>query len=140
MKKHIILLAEIFLSAILFLIVCAMNGVGAAFCDGENHVYYLSASSQSETVITKSAVPAALLFSSVGGESAVITDMTRAELEEKYSASLVFEESASGVHNYYYYSPRFCRFVYIGGKAVNMHIAERGEYLCIGSPIIFGGY
>lgn len=140
MKRYVLLFAELLLSALLIAAVCAINGVGAAFVGGENHVYYLSSSSESNVVVSDEAVPALLLFSFVGGESATFTDSTREKIEEEYSASLVYEQSAAGVNNYYYYSPLFSRFVYVNGAAVNLHIAEDGELLVAGTPIIFGGY
>lgn len=140
MKRYALLFAEIILSAILLVVVCAMNGVGAAFEGGKNHVYYLSSSSESTALVSENALPARLLYSSVGGESAAFTGATREEIEKEYSAVLVLEESAAGVNNYYYYSPLFSRFVYINGLAVNFHIAEDGELLVAGTPIIFGGY
>lgn len=140
MKRYVLLFAWLALSALLIFTVCAMNGAGSAFGDGEKHVYYLSSSSESAAVASDNAIPALFLYSSVGGESAAFTDKTRREIEEEYSASLLFKESSAGVNNYYYYSPRFSRFVYINGVAVNFHIAEDGELLVAGTPIIFGGY
>lgn len=140
MKRCALLFIVFVLSFLLFVVVCAMNGVGAAFYKGENHVYYLSSSSESKVVVSDNAIPALLLFSSVGGESVTLTDTERREIEKEYSASLVFKESAAGVNNYYYYSPRFSRFVYINGAAVNLHIVERDGEIRAGTPIIFGGY
>ena len=61
-------------------------------------------------------------------------------LAEAYGARLLFCERAGDVTDCYYYSPRLGGCVYIGGYAVNLHIALRGEGGCVGSPLIFGGY
>ncbi len=52
----------------------------------------------------------------------------------------MFSERAAEVTNYYYYSPRLCGGVKIGGALVNLHVAVRGEGASVGSPLIFGGY
>ena len=59
---------------------------------------------------------------------------------EKYGAKFLFSERAAEVTNYYYYSPRLCGGVEIGGALVNLHVAVRGEGASVGSPLIFGGY
>lgn len=139
MKKYFMLFAKIAAAVLLFIIVCAVNGVGAAFCEGAEHVYYFGASSQSGAVESDEALPANLIYAEVGGESATLEGVTIEEIEKKYSAVLEFEEYVSGVKNYYYYSPCFSRVAFIGGKAVNLHVAERGNVVRIGTPIIFGG-
>lgn len=140
MKKYVIMFIEIAAAALLFATVCAVNGVGATFCEGTDHVYYFRSSSQSGYVKSEEALPADILYAEIGGESASLKGVTLVEIEEKYSAVLVSEEEASGVYNYYYYSPLLSRCVFIGGKAVNLHVAVRGDSVRIGTPIIFGGY
>lgn len=141
MKRFALLLRSIVLAAALFLVICALNDVGAAFTKGEGHAYYIgSSSSQAAVYESARALPAGLVFSCVGGESAYMCGAERTALEEEYSATLLFEEKAGDTVNYYYYSPLFHTFIYINGFAVNLHIAVRGEKLCIGTPIIFGGY
>ena len=36
--------------------------------------------------------------------------------------------------------PRLGGAVLLGGRAVNLHIAVRGQGAAVGSPLIFGGY
>lgn len=140
MKRRLFLLAYFSAAALLFTIICAMCGVGAAFPYGKKHVYYLLPSSEAAVYTSDTAIPARLLLSEVGGESVTLDYVTREDIEKKYSATLLFSCSAAGVDNYYYYSPDFSSFVYICGVAVNLHIAERADDICVGTPIIFGGY
>jgi len=140
MKKYVKLFIEALAAVLLLVVVCAINGVGSAFCDGKNHVYYFKASSQGGAAYSDEALPAEIIYAELGGESASFDGTTIEEIERKYSAVLLFEESASGVDNYYYYSPLFSRFAFIGGRAVNLHVAVRDNSVRVGTPIIFGGY
>ena len=80
----------------------------------------------------------------LGGVTAESARYARAEeafaQADKYGAVLLFCERAADVTNYYYYSPRLCGGVEIGGALVNLHIAVRGGGASVGSPLIFGGY
>jgi len=140
MKRRLFLFSYILAAALLFIIVCAVCGVGSAFPYGKNHVYYFSSSSQAAVYASDCAIPARALLINVDGESATLSGVTRAEIEKRYSAALVFCESAAGIDNYYYYSPYFYKSVNICGRIINLHIAERGDDICVGTPIIFGGY
>ena len=81
------------------------------------------------------------MLKNVTGESTSYGDRAAAFAQaEKYGAELVFTESAGGVTNYYYYTPRLGGAVLLGGKEVNLHVAVRGRGAAVGSPLIFGGY
>ena len=76
------------------------------------------------------------LGTSAGG----LTEKEAAARAEKYGAKFLFSEREAEVTDYYYYSPRLCGGVKIGGALVNLHVAVRGEGASVGSPLIFGGY
>ena len=82
-----------------------------------------------------------LFAKEITGESAAYADRDAAFAEaERLGARFLIEESASGVTNYYGYSPRLAGGVTLYGERINVHVAvsERGS--AIGTPLIFGGY
>lgn len=67
-------------------------------------------------------------------------DTTANKIIERYGFRQVFVEKGDGFCSRYYYSNRIKTYVYIKGKKINLQINERGEYLTMGYPIIFGGF
>ena len=51
-----------------------------------------------------------------------------------------FTEFTGGTLSYYGYTPQGGAGIDLYGKTVNLHIARRGVSVCVGEPIIFGGY
>lgn len=131
-----------FIAVFVLLFSFALGGGATVFEEGESYTFYCgSVSSQAQIVVcNKNAGFAKFFLSDVEGESTVYTDASVSSLEKKYFAELLFFESCGDVVNYYYSSPCFSSFVEVDGYKVNMHIAERKDSVCIGTPIIFGGY
>lgn len=119
-----------------------LGGGATAFEEGESYSFYCgSVSSQAQIVVCdKNAGFAKFFLSDVEGESTIYKDESVSSLEKKYFAELLFFEECGDVVNYYYSSPCFHSFVEVDGYKVNMHIAERKDSVCIGTPLIFGGY
>ena len=61
-------------------------------------------------------------------------------LAKKYDAEIVMVEEACGVISFYAYTGRWGDFIYVDGRAVNLHIAVNGEICTVGSPIVFDGF
>ncbi len=136
-------LAAVFLCAAV-LIVPQCAGREPLFPAGETYVFYTaSASSNARIVVTagEDAAKTKRRLFCLTGESTAYAD-ARAAFDEaaRYGAELVFSERAGEVCNYYYYAPGLAGAVYLGGHAVNLHIAVRGGGAAVGSPLIFGGY
>lgn len=130
------------ISAAVIAFFSSLGGENTAFEDGEVYTFYCgSVSSNAEIVVcTGNAGAMKLTLSDVCGESVVYTDKSVRELEERYRAVLLFEETCGGVINRYYYSPYFTTAITVDGIKINLHIAQREGSVCIGTPIIFGGY
>ncbi len=58
----------------------------------------------------------------------------------EYKAEMQCVERASNVTSLYAYSPLLGENVFVGGKAVNLHIALSSTRCTVGTPIIFGGF
>ena len=120
------------------------SGAGYASNAERSVEYYLySPSSQAE-------IKAELAFSDlpyVKGKSATFrfsSELQAAQfVEELLNANRVthhFTEFAGGTLSYYCYTPQGGAGIALYGKTVNLHVARRGVSVCVGEPIIFGGY
>lgn len=141
MRRFLITCKEFFC----VLLVCACAGFAfaltrlPAFARGEGYEVYAAASSSAE--ISRTDTPLYFkLTRPTAGESVRYQGNYYESLKEYYSAELVFEEEAAGVHNYYLFSPKLGAPVDLGGKLINLHIAVSGEQTAVGTPLIFGGY
>ncbi len=75
------------------------------------------------------------------GEGGVLKEgVTRREVMERFEARLVFTEEVDGVVNYYCYSEKIKCSSLIKGKKINLHFAERGVAVKVGTPLIFGSF
>lgn len=141
-KSLAILFAGIVLAALLVL--PQMLDKNLLFAGAESYIFYTgSQSSNAQMTLAEGENAARVKFflSDVTGESARYESAEDAFAQaEKYGAKFLFSERAAEVTNYYYYSPRLCGGVKIGGALVNLHVAVRGEGASVGSPLIFGGY
>lgn len=144
MLKKCLKTALLFFLCLALLILPQLLGEGLLFDAGETYIFYSgSASSGAQITIAEGSAAAQtkLFVRSRTGESTSYPQAERAFAQaEKYGAELLFTESAGGVTNYYYYSARLGGAVMLGGYAVNLHVAVRGQGAAVGSPLIFGGY
>lgn len=134
----------VLLLCLALLVIPQVLGEGLLFDAGEIYIFYSGSSSSGAQVTLADGENAArvkITVRSLTGESTSYKDASAAFAQaEKYDARLLFTESAGEVRNYYYYSPRLGGAVLLGGRAVNLHIAVRGQGAAVGSPLIFGGY
>lgn len=136
----------------LALIVCLLLGAvirGAntfrlSALDGER-TYYLHALS-SGALIKSTLGLQDILF--VRGESVefVLTDDSRTPLEcanavaKLFDAEILWQEQAGGTHSFYCFTPKWETGAVVCGRAVNLHVAVRGNRCVVGTPMIFGGF
>lgn len=130
------------LSAAVVLFFAFLGSRPPVFPEGENYTFCVgSSSSQAKMIVTNgNARILRFLLSDVRGESTVYMDKDCSELLAFYEAVPVFTEACAGVRNEYYYSPCFSGGVWIEGALINLHVAYRENTVCIGTPVIFGGY
>ena len=62
------------------------------------------------------------------------------ELMNGTGAYVIDEERCGDTENVYAYTPRLGQGLHLPQGRVNLHVARRGNTVCVGSPIIFGGY
>ncbi len=136
------LLAAALLAALLFFV--QFSDEAPLFAGAQRYHFYTRSADSQACIVCADAEEAARVRRSLfgrTGESAVFADAEEALSQaERYGARLLFSERAGDVTNYYYYSPHLGGCVYVAGRAVNLHVALRGEGGCVGSPLIFGGY
>lgn len=141
-KSMAILFAGVVLAALLVL--PQMLDKNLLFAGAESYIFYTGSQSSNAQITLAEGEDAArvkFFLSDVTGESARYESAESAFAQaERYGATLLFCERAADVTNYYYYSPRLCGGVEIGGALVNLHVAVRGAGASVGSPLIFGGY
>ena len=141
-KSLAILFAGVVLAALLVL--PQMLDKNLLFAGAESYIFYTGSQSSNAQITLADGEDAArvkFFLSDVTGESARYESAESAFAQaERYGAKLLFCERAADVTNYYYYSPRLCGGVELGGALVNLHVAVRGEGASVGSPLIFGGY
>ena len=141
-KSMAILFAGVVLAALLVLPQMLDKNL---LCAGADSYIFYTGSQNSNAQITladgEDAARVKFFLAGVTGESARYESAESAFAQaERYGAKLLFCERAAEVTNYYYYSPRLCGGVEIGGALVNLHVAVRGAGASVGSPLIFGGY
>lgn len=141
-KSMAILFAGVVLAALLVL--PQMLDKNLLFAGAESYIFYTGSQSSNAQITLADGEDAArvkFFLAGVTGESARYESAESAFAQaERYGAKLLFCERAAEVTNYYYYSPRLCGGVEIGGALVNLHVAVRGAGASVGSPLIFGGY
>ena len=141
-KSLAILFAGVVLAALLVL--PQMLDKNLLFAGAESYIFYTGSQSSNAQITLADGEDAArvkFFLAGVTGESARYESAESAFAQaERYGAKLLFCERAADVTNYYYYSPRLCGGVEIGGALVNLHVAVRGAGASVGSPLIFGGY
>ncbi|MBQ8375210.1 MAG: hypothetical protein IJX98_06550 [Clostridia bacterium] len=106
--------------------------------------YYLYSAS-SQAVIKESVTIEEWLR--IKGESATFVFETENQakafsqrlLQEK-KAMIVMKESAAGVESVYAYAEENGAGVDFGCGKINLHIARKGNTVCVGAPIVFGGF
>ena len=130
------------LSAAVVLFFVFLGSRPPVFPEGENYTFCVgSYSSQAKMIVTDgNARFLRFLLNNVRGESTIYIDKDCAELLASYEAVPVFTETCAGVRNEYYYSPYFSEGVWLEGELINLHVAYRENTVCIGTPVIFGGY
>ena len=141
-KSLAILFAGVVLAALFVL--PQMLDKNLLFAGAESYIFYTGSQSSNAQITLAEGEDAArvkFFLAGVTGESARYESAESAFAQaERYGAKLLFCERAADVTNYYYYSPRLCGGVEIGGALVNLHVAVRGAGASVGSPLIFGGY
>lgn len=141
-KSMAILFAGVVLAALLVL--PQMLDKNLLFAGAESYIFYTGSQSSNAQITLAEGEDAArvkFFLAGVTGESARYESAESAFAQaERYGAKLLFCERAAEVTNYYYYSPRLCGGVELGGALVNLHVAVRGAGASVGSPLIFGGY
>lgn len=115
------------------------------FEGGDGYTFYLkSTSSKAKTMVCPTEWAAAYRFfvrSELTGESTVYPTGDALSLIARYDGEVRFIEEAAGVTSYYCRSPRMKGSVSLYGEEINLHVAVREDgSVCIGTPIIFGGY
>ncbi len=141
-KSMAILFAGVVLAALLVL--PQMLDKNLLFAGADSYIFYTGSQNSNAQITLADGEDAArvkFFLAGVTGESARYESAESAFAQaERYGAKLLFCERAAEVTNYYYYSPRLCGGVEIGGALVNLHVAVRGAGASVGSPLIFGGY
>ena len=141
-KSLAILFAGVVLAALFVL--PQMLDKNLLFAGADSYIFYTGSQNSNAQITLADGEDAArvkFFLAGVTGESARYESAESAFAQaERYGAKLLFCERAAEVTNYYYYSPRLCGGVKIGGALVNLHVAVRGEGASVGSPLIFGGY
>ena len=109
----------------------------------ESEYYLYSSSSQAKIVESVGFADSFFLT----GEKSVFCFSSELEAEnyaaallEEQGAEIVFVEECMGVRSIYAYAPKRGGGVALSGKRVNLHLAIKDERVCVGTPIIFGGY
>lgn len=139
-------MAVFFLCAVCFALLAVPQflGEGLLFDAGGVYIFYSRSESSGAEITLSCGEDAAGIKRGIRfltGESTSYADAASAFAQaERYDARLLFSESAGGVDNYYYYSPRLGGAVRLYGHPVNLHIAVRAGGAAVGSPLIFGGY
>ena len=142
LKNFIVLLLACLFAACACVGVKALGACRLSALGGERTFYLDSLSSQA---LIKRELSLPDLFR-VRGESVVFeVDKNTAVVEEiigYYGGELLFSENACGVVSYYIYVPAWGGGVAVGGRLVNLHIAnDEGAGRCaVGTPLIFGGF
>ncbi len=141
-KSLAILFAGVVLAALFVL--PQMLDKNLLFAGADSYIFYTGSQNSNAQITLADGEDAArvkFFLAGVTGESARYESAESAFAQaERYGAKLLFCERAAEVTNYYYYSPRLCGGVEIGGALVNLHVAVRGAGASVGSPLIFGGY
>ena len=107
----------------------------------EYYLYSPSSQAQMKTEIAFAELPfvkgesVRFSFSSEKDAAAFVEKLLSAK-----RATLRFTEFAADTLSYYCYTPQGGAGITLRGQSVNLHIARRGEVVCVGVPIIFGGY
>ena len=115
---------------------------GFALCAGREYYLY---SPSSQAKIVKSASFAESFY--LTGEKSVFLFPSDLEAEKyvcavlaEQHATIAFEEEVLGGRSIYAYAPKRGGGVLLSGQRVNLHLVLRGSRVCVGTPIIFGGY
>lgn len=107
----------------------------------EYYLYSPSSQAQIKTEIAFLELPfvkgesACFSFSSERDAAAFVEKLLSAK-----RATLRFTEFAAGTLSYYCYTPQGGAGIVLRGQSVNLHIARRGATVCVGTPLVFGGY
>ena len=126
--------------------VCLNDFSGAGYAkNAERSVeYYLYSPSSQAEIKTE---PAFADLPYVKGKSAIFRFPSESaaaqfvdELLTDKRATHKFTEYAGGTLSYYCYTPQGGAGIALRGQTVNLHVARRGVCVCVGEPIVFGGY
>ncbi len=98
-------------------------------------VYTVSKSSTAE--ISKIKSPNAKF--NVKGESCTV-NKTVEELLKELDVTISHVESVNGITSYYGYTKKFKYETVAFNSKINVHIADNGKSVTVGTPIIFGAY
>lgn len=109
----------------------------------ESEYYLYSPSSQAKIVERVGFAESFFLT----GEKSVFCFLSEADAEKYASALLkeqgaavVFEEECMGARSIYAFAPKRGGGIALSGKRVNLHLVVKGARVCVGTPIVFGGY
>lgn len=113
--------------------------------EGDYTFYLYSKSSDAQiTTVPKDYAPVFSLLhrAQITGERSVLTDDPRSieEILSSLGGTLLFVEECGDVTSYYCYADGLSSPVFLNGTAVNLHLAVRGNTVCMGTPLIFGGF
>lgn len=141
-----IALAGVFSLSILFFAGLLKNpyGKGSVVAECLGREYYLYSPSSQAKIVKR--VGFADCFFLTGERSDFLFSSEREasgyvfELLDEQNATVVFEEEIMGARSIYAYAPNCGNGILLSGKRVNLHLVVKGDCVCVGTPIVFGGY
>jgi len=102
-------------------------------------VYSLTSSS-SALIEIKTKNDLLLSFNRYGTSCVVDNLVTVEQIINDFNAKILFIETTENGISYYAFSENLKYRASIKGEVINLHIFDNGEFLKIGSPIIFGSF
>lgn len=114
------------------------------FHGAKNYIFYSGTNSSQAKIVSatpQEAKQVKLRLANITGESAEYTSIDAVfQQAKRYQASFQFLEKCGEIVNIYLFSPKLYGAIALQNHLVNLHIAIRQNAVCVGSPIIFGGY
>ena len=62
------------------------------------------------------------------------------DIFDKFCCRIIFTEEVDGGTSYYCLSPKIAYATNVNGKKVNLQVFCGRDYLCVGTPVIYGSY
>ncbi len=134
--KGILIIVSAFACAIL--LYCLTNA--PVFSGGTGYELYYGNSSSAQVVRPDGVAVYKWIHGGAQGESVRYDGNRVQELLQEFLATVLWEEEACGIINYYCYSPKLKNGVELCGEFVNLHIAVSASQTAVGTPVIFGGF